>query len=257
MIESSRRIRVEEFADRVLAIVLDRPPINAADEILLRELREVFEAMHGEDVDAVVLTGAGRAFCGGNDLHEFAAMDADAADRLMHHVRRAFWALYDCPVPVVASVNGAALGTGLALTALCDLVVASERAVFGLPELEVGVLGGVKFARRLVPELAARRMFLTAERIPAAELARMGAPITVVPHDELEPRTRELLSRITDKGTTALRFAKRAMNAVEFMDMKPGYEYEQTFTIRMADRAEAKAAVRAVLEKRSGGRSER
>ena len=242
---------MEEFADRVPAVVLDRPPVNAADEQLLAEVRDVFESMHGRDVDAVVLTGAGRHFCGGNDLHEFAAMDGDEADRLMRNVRRAFWALYDCPVPVVAMVNGAALGTGLALAALCDVVVASEQAVFGLPELEVGVLGGVKFARRLVPELAARRMFLTAERIPARELVTMGAPISVVPHDELEASTRQLLARITDKSTSALRFAKQAMNAVEAMDVRDGYEYEQTFTVRMAGRPESKEAVRAVLEKRS------
>ena len=121
--------------------------------------------------------------------------------------------------------------------------------MFGLPELEVGVLGGVKFARRLVPELAAQRMFLTAERIPARDLVTMGAPISVVPHDDLEIETRALLARITDKSTSALRFAKQAMNAVEAMDVRAGYEYEQTFTVRMAARPESKEAVRAVLEK--------
>ena len=107
--DGGRRVRVETFADRVPAVVLDRPPVKAADEELLAEVREAFESMHERDVDAVVLTGAGRHFCGGNDLHEFAAMDGDEADRLMRNVRRAFWALYDCPVPVVAAVNGAAL----------------------------------------------------------------------------------------------------------------------------------------------------
>lgn len=115
----------------------------------------------------------------------------------------------------------------------------------------MGVLGGVKFAARLVPELAVRRMFLTAERVDATAFAGMGAAITVVPHDRLETATRTLARRLATKSSVALRFAKRAMNAVEHMDMKNGYEYEQTFTIRMAERPEAKEAVNAVLEKRA------
>jgi enoyl-CoA hydratase len=245
------RVRVDTFDDRVARVTLDRPPVNAADARLLSELHDAFDALRSAPVDAVVLTGAGRVFCAGNDLHEFAAMDAERAEELMYLARRAFWSVYDCPVPVVAMVNGAALGTGLALTSCCDLVVASEAATFGLPELEVGVLGGVKFAARLVPELAVRRLFLTAERVSARRFAELGAPITVVPAGELEAATHALLADVTAKSGVALRFAKQAMNAVEHMDLKAGYEYEQTFTIRMAERAEAKEAVRSVLEKRA------
>jgi enoyl-CoA hydratase len=250
MTGTTRWVRVDGFADRVARVTLDRPPVNAADARLLTELHDAFDSLRSAPVDAVVLTGAGPVFCAGNDLHEFAAMDADAAEELMSVVRRAFWAVYDCPVPVVAAVNGAALGTGLALAACSDVIVASEQATFGLPELEVGVLGGVKFAARLVPELAVRRLFLTAERVSARRFAEMGAAIAVVPVEELEDATRAVVAKITAKSSVALRFAKQAMNAVEHMDLKPGYEYEQTFTIRMAERAEAKEAVRSVLEKR-------
>ena len=251
MDDGDRRLRVDRFTDRVARVTLDRPPVNAADTALLEQLFAVFDGLRGSDVDVAVLTGAGSVFCAGNDLHEFEAMNSEAADELMYIVRRAFWALYDCPVPVVAAVNGPALGTGLALAACCDIVVASDRATFALPELNVGVLGGVKFAARLVPEQAVRRLFLTAEQVSAREFAEMGASIIVVPHDELESATSALVEKITAKSSVALRFAKQAMNAVEHMDLKPGYEYEQTFTIRMSERDEAKEAVRSVLEKRS------
>lgn len=97
-------VRIEPYEDRVIRVVLDRPPVNAADTTMLQELQTAFESMHERDVDTVVLTGAGRTFCGGNELREFASMNADEAETLMLTVRRAFWALYDCPVPVIASV---------------------------------------------------------------------------------------------------------------------------------------------------------
>ena len=242
-------VRVTPFGERSVLVTLDRPPVNAANTRLLESLYDAVDGLrHLPDIDAVVITGSGRAFCAGNDLDEFEAMNSDTAAELMYIVRRAFWAVYDCPMPVIAMVNGAALGTGLALAACCDLIVASDTSSFGLPELTVGVLGGLKFAARLVPELAVRRLYFTAESVSASEFAAMGAPLTVVPHEELRSTTEALVAQITDKSSVALRFAKQAMNAVEHMDLKGGYEYEQTFTIRMADREESKHAVRAVIE---------
>jgi enoyl-CoA hydratase len=249
------QIQCEERPQRVKRITLDRPPVNAASGSLLDDLAAVLRAAHDEDIDALVLTGAGELFCAGNDIYEFVSMNSVTAEDLMRSVRGAFWALYDCPFPVIARVNGAALGTGLALTALCDVVVASDRAEFALPELDVGVLGGMKFGRRFLPELAVRRMFFTAERIPAAEFKAMGAPITVVPHEQLDEAVDDLLAVLLEKGGVALRFAKQAMNAVEHLDMKPGYEFEQTFTVRMADRPEAKQAVQAVIDDIAARRS--
>ena len=250
------RIRVDHVHTRVMRVTIDRPPVNAADAALLDELYDALTSVRDADVDALLLTGAGDVFCAGNDIYEFAEMDSADAEDVMASVRRAFWALHDCPVPVVARVNGAAFGTGLALAALSDIVIASDRAVFALPELDVGVLGGLKFGRRFLPELAVRRMFFTGERIPAADFALMGAPITVVPHAQLDEAVETMLRTVVSKGGVALRFAKQAMNAVEHLDTKTGYEYEQTFTIRMAGRPESKAAVRAVIEKISERRAE-
>jgi enoyl-CoA hydratase/carnithine racemase len=249
MQRSEPRIGVDRIAPRVMRITIDRPPVNAADAALHDELYEALMSVRDTEMDVLMLTGAGDIFCAGNDIYEFAEMDSVKAESLMASVRRAFWALYDCPVPVVARVNGPAFGTGLALAALSDIVIASERAMFGLPELDVGVLGGMKFGRRFLPELAVRRMFFTGERISATDFAAMGAPITVVPHEQLDDAVDAVLATVVSKGGVALRFAKQAMNAVEHLDTKTGYEYEQTFTVRMADRPESKAAAREVIQR--------
>lgn len=242
-------VKIDQPIERVARITLDRPGANAANTQVLKELHLAFDAVHdASDIDAVLLTGAGKVFCSGNDIHEFAQMDSDYAAELMYRVRRAFWALHDCPVPVVARVNGVAFGTGLALASLSDVVIASERAVFGLTELDVGVLGGLKFARRLVPEHAVRRMFFTAETYSAEQFKQFGAAITVVPHDSLDDECEKVLRTIIGKGSIALRMAKQCMNAVEHLDFRTGYEYEQTFTIRMSDRPESKTAVTKVIE---------
>lgn len=242
-------VKIDEPIERVARITIDRPGANAADTQVLRELHLAFDSVHeASDIDAVLLTGAGKVFCSGNDIHEFAKMNSDYAAELMYRVRRAFWALHDCPVPVVARVNGVAFGTGIALASLSDVVIASDRAVFGLTELDVGVLGGLKFARRFVPEHAVRRMFFTAETYTAQQFRDFGAVISVVPHDSLDSECEKVLRTIVDKGSVALRMAKQCMNAVEHLDFRIGYEYEQSFTIRMADRPESKAAVKNVID---------
>jgi len=250
-------VKVSDVGPRVKRLTLDRPPVNAANTQLLDDLHDALVMTAEADLDVLIITGEGRTFCSGNDIHEFAAMDLESAEVLMAKVRRAFWRLAEFPVPVIAQVNGAAFGTGMALAALSDIVVASDRATFGLPELDVGVLGGLKFTRRFVPELAVRRLFLTSERVSAAEFKALGASISVVAHDDLATVTDELSATLVSKGGVALRFAKQAMNAVEHLDTRTGYEYEQTFTVRMAARPESKAAVKSVIDsiaakKRSG-----
>ncbi|RYE37694.1 MAG: enoyl-CoA hydratase/isomerase family protein, partial [Hyphomicrobiales bacterium] len=107
---------------------LDRPPVNAVNGEMYEEIKTFFDNIRDylPDARAVVLAGRGRHFCGGNDLAEFQTMDPSNASERMKLVRSAFWAIYDNPVPVIAAVHGVAVGTGLAIAASCDLVVAAE-----------------------------------------------------------------------------------------------------------------------------------
>ena len=138
----------------------------------------------GADVRAVVLSGEGPHFCAGNDLDEFATMTPENGRERMWRVREAFFAIADRSVPVVGAIHGAALGTGVAIAASCDFVVAAEDARFGLPELTVGVMGGARHLARMAPQPLVRRMFFTGEPLSAKEFADAGGAIFVCGRDQ-------------------------------------------------------------------------
>lgn len=236
----------------VLRVHLARPPVNAVNDAMYTEIRELFTSVEriAPEANAVVLAGRGRHFCGGNDLDEFLTMDSGNARERMFHVRSAFFAIQDCAVPVVAAVHGAALGTGLAIAASCDIVVASADARFGLPEITVGVMGGARHLARLVPEPLVRRMFFTGEPVPAAELFRVGGIDQVVESGVLEETALALAASIARHSPTALRVGKKALNAAETMDLKAGYEHEQYWTGWLSDHPDSKEAIRATRERR-------
>ncbi|MQA16020.1 MAG: crotonase [Pseudonocardiaceae bacterium] len=231
---------------------LDRPPVNAVNQQMYEELRLLFGSLtdHLPAARVVVLCGAGRHFCAGNDVRDFQTMDPGNAPERMRLVREAFWALYDSPVPVIAAVHGAALGTGLALAASCDVVVAADSASFGLPEITVGVMGGAKHLSRLVPQSLVRLLHLTGDPMPAQEFAHYGGVVDVVPDDHLLDKADELAARMTRHSPAALRFAKRSLNAIEYLDLKNGYEFEQGLSSELSGYADAKEAADAFVQRR-------
>jgi len=238
--------------DRITTVTLDRPPVNAVSQAMYREIRDLFgrfdEMLPG--VKAVVLTGAGKHFCAGNDLDEFLNLDEVNSAGRMRLVRDAFNAIYDCPVPVIGAVRGAALGTGLALAASCDLIVSGTSGRFGTPEVGVGVMGGARHLARLAPQAVVRLMYLTADPLPAADLIGFGSIVRVVPDEELLDAALAIAGQMTRHCRTALRHAKESLNSIEFMDLKGGYEFEQRMTGRLVAQADAKEAVNAAREGR-------
>jgi enoyl-CoA hydratase/carnithine racemase len=214
---------------------------------MYRELRDLFDDIDqlGRGVRAVVLTGNGRHFCAGNDLDDFATMDGDNVRERMFHVREAFFAIQECAVPVVGAVAGAALGTGLAIAASCDFVVAAEDATFGLPELSVGVHGGARHLARLVGQPMVRWMYFTGERLSAQRMFELGAVIAVVPRDEVVAAATAEARRITALSPTAVRMGKQGLADIEFDDIRGGYEHEQSLTARMMAFPDSKIALEA------------
>lgn len=238
----------------VAIVTMDRPPVNAVNGEMYHEIRDTFNALRADFPHAkvAVLAGAGKHFCGGNDLGEFEVMTPDDAPQRMQAVREAFWAVHDCQLPVIAAVHGSALGTGLALAASSDMVVCARDARFGLPELSVGVLGGARHLGRLVPQQLVRRMFYTAEPITGDELLAAGGAVQTVDRgDEVLAAAVALAERIARHSGRAIRTGKRALNQIEFLDLKQGYELEQGYTGDMSGFPDAKEAVRAVREKRA------
>lgn len=235
--------------DGVTTVTMCRPPVNAVDLVMYRELRDLFVDIDqiGNGVRAVVLAAEGKHFCAGNDLEDFATMDRANVRERMFHVREAFFAIQECAVPVVGAVAGAALGTGLALAASCDFVVAAEDASFGLPELSVGVHGGARHLGRMVSQPVVRWMYLTGQRLSAAEMYALGAVARVVPRADLLSAAQAEARRIAAFSPTAVRMGKRGLNDIEFTDIQRGYEHEQGLTAQMMDHPDSKIALQASL----------
>jgi enoyl-CoA hydratase len=242
-----------EMDGPVTTVTMHRPPVNAVNQAMYGEIRELFgradELLSGAKV--VILVGDGRHFCAGNDLDEFVTMTPQNAPGRMKLVREAFWAIYDCPVPIIAAVHGSALGTGVAIAASCDFMICSHSARLGVPEVGVGVMGGAKHLSRLLPQPLVRLMYYTAEPVPATEFVRFGAAVDAVPDDELRPSAVALAKRISRHSGAALRHAKESLNTIEFMDLKPGYEFEQRLTAKLSAHPDAKEGLRAVIERRA------
>jgi enoyl-CoA hydratase len=243
---------VKVSVDRGLAVVtLDRPPANAVSLEVYDEIRRTFHRL-GEDpaMRVAVLTGAGKVFCGGNDVNDFVDLEFDRATEYLAHVRLTFNALYDCPIPVVGAINGAAVGTGIVLASLCDIRIASERAVFALPEIDVGVLGGSRHVMRLAGQGMTRWMMYTGRRVRADEALRARIVDEVVPPEEVMPRAMAIAEEIASKSPPAIRLAKLGLNRTEEMNMKEGYEFECTLTAAVRRTPEAREGAMAFLEKR-------
>lgn len=239
--------------DCVATLVLDRPPVNALGRAIREELLAAFDELHDrDDVRVVVLTGAGRTFCAGADIKERAKLTGRPGEyrELNRLVREMFHGVIQCSKPVIAAVNGAALGAGFALALCCDMVLASEDAVFGMPEVDVGLAGGVKFLQRYFTPSQARMLLITGRRVPAAELYRLGVLQACVPAQALMPEARKLAAEIAAKSPLAVRMLKQSFNVVENLSLGDGYRIEQDMTIELSKSEDAQEAKRAFVEKR-------
>lgn len=241
-----------EVEDHVGIVTVDRPPVNAVNLQLYEEITDTFEALNDrDDVRVAILRAEGeKAFMAGNDLNEFATMEPDNAGERMRKVRESFWSVYDCRVPVIGTINGPALGSGLCYAAVCDALVAAEEATFGLPEIDVGVMGGAKHLSLLVPRMIVRYMHYTGDTLNAEEMKQYGAVIEVVPQERLLQTAMELAERMAKKSPVAMRFAKESLNEIEYMNLKEGYEFEQGLTGKLSGYEDSKEAARAFFEKR-------
>lgn len=247
---SKIRLDVKDF---VAVVTLDNPPVNAQPMEVLEELTAVFDSFNDrDDVRVVVLTGAGKMFSAGADLKQRPDLSIPGARwRRNRIVREVSYAIADNAKPVIAAVNGPALGAGLGLVASCDVIVASETAVFGLPEVDVGLMGGGKHAGRIFPHSLVRRMMLTGYRVPAAEAFRRGVIEACLPADELMPWVLDMATQIASKSPLATKMAKDSMRTIENMTLRDGYIYEQGNTAKLSTTHDAAEAVRAFVEKRA------
>ncbi len=228
-------IRVEVGTDGVAELVVDCPPVNALRVEDWWALAHRLEEL-GRDpaVRAVVLAAEGRGFNAGVDIKEMQATDGFTA--LVGANRgcfAAFAAVYDCAVPVIAAVQGFCLGGGIGLVGNADVIVASDDAYFGLPEVDRGALGAATHLARLVPQHKMRAMVYTATTATAAELHAFGSVLSVVPRADLRAAARDAAGAIAAKSPEVMRAAKQALNGIDMQDVKRSYRYEQGFTFEL------------------------
>lgn len=238
-----------DVCEGIATVTLDRAPVNAVTREAMAEIRDAFTSLNPRrDVRAAIFTATGRrAFMAGLDLES-----TDIGEGLDPGLvaREAMWAIVDCAVPVVAAVNGPAVGAGLAFAACCDIIVAADHATFSTPEINVGLLGASAHLSLLVGRHKAREMFFLGEKVTAAELHRLGSVRSVVPADDLMSAALEVARQLASKSPIALRFAKESMNRIEGMGFRDGYRTEQDYTNRLLGFEDSGEARQAFLEKR-------
>lgn len=238
----------------VALVTLNRPPVNAQNAEMREEITRLFDLLSDRpDVACIVLTGAGKVFSAGADIRERPNL-ADTPGAYGAHnrrVREAYNAVVECSKPIIAAVNGAALGAGFGLVMASDIWVAAEEAYVSTPEINVGLAGGVTFLQKFFSRSRARRMFYTGMNVSAKELYRLGLVEACLPADQLMPYCMEIARDIASKSPIAMRLAKEAAQMTELMPMRDAYRYEQGNTVALSKTEDSKEAQRAFLEKRA------
>lgn len=243
-----------QIADKIAVVRLNRPPVNAQNAQMRTELTEAFDVLSDlEDVAVVVLTGSGKVFSAGADIRERPNLGATPGAYGRHNriVRESHNALVECSKPIIAAINGPAMGAGFGLVMACDIWVASTEAFVSMPEINVGLAGGVSFLQRYFSRSRARRMFYTGMKVDAQELYRLGLVEACLPPDELMPYAMDIAREIAGKSPIALRLAKEAARMTEVMPLREAYRYEQGNTVFLSKTEDAREAQLAFLEKRA------
>jgi len=244
---------VTEIKGAIAIVTLDSPPVNALTLARYQGITDTFKDLgQNASLNCIVFTARGtKAFCAGLELNEFLAATVEEDPHRASVVRETFATIRNCPIPVIAAVNGPALGAGNVLAAVSDIRIASDRATFSMPEINVGRCGGGAHVGRLISQGALRLMAFTGEQISAAEAFRLGLVEQVVSPRRLMPTALDLADLISRKSGIGLRMMKEALNRIENMPVDEGYPVEQSYSTKLMATEDAREAVRAVVEKRA------
>ena len=246
---------VLDVADRVATVTINRPDkLNALNDDVMRELGELFDELASRsDVGAVVLTGSGRAFVAGADIGGLAAAKTGELERFSRAGQATFRRIERFPKPVIAAVNGFALGGGFELALACHVRIASDAAKFGLPEVKLGLIpgyGGTQRLPRLVGRGRALQLILTAEMIDAAEALRIGVVNAVVAPAALVDTARAMALVMLRNAPIALARAIEAVDDGLDATLDDGLRLEARLFGSLEDTSDMREGTRAFLEKR-------
>ena len=243
--------------DGIAAVVIDFPPVNALPIQGWRELAATVAAVGADPGTRVVIVAAeGRGFCAGVDIKEMQRVPGhEGILGASQGCFAAFAAVYECPVPVIAAVQGFCLGGGIGLAGNADVIVAADDATFGLPEVDRGALGAATHLARLVPQPLLRAMVYTCQTVTARELHDFGTVLRVVPAAELRAAAETVAAEIAAKDPLVIRLAKQSLNGIDPVDVHRSYRYEQGFTYELNLAGAGDRARQAFVDKRAGDTS--
>jgi enoyl-CoA hydratase len=247
-----------EKKENIGFLTINRPEkLNAISNELISELKKLLDEIENdEEMRVLIITGAGdKAFVAGADIKELVDRDASQGRRVSKERQEIFSRIENLPVPVIAAVNGYALGGGLELALACSIRICSEKAQFGAPEVKLGIIpgdGGTQRLPRLVGLGRAMELILTGDFVDAQEAYRIGLVNKVFPQEELMDKATELATKIASRPPLAVRFAKEAVNRSQEGDAASGFALESYLHALSCTTEDKKEGVSAFLEKRKG-----
>jgi enoyl-CoA hydratase len=248
---------IVEKENKILLVKINRPSVlNALRKDTFLELEEILNEYENSDAYwLMIITGIGeRAFSAGGDIKALAKMNKSDATSFAEMTHRILDTIERIPKPIIAAVNGLALGAGCDLTIACDLVVASEKARFGEPPAGIGIttpFGGTQRLPRIVGPKRAKHLFFTGEIIGAEEAQKIGLVNSVVNHEELMTRTKELAKKILIKAPIAIGYFKQLVNYSSYGDICEGDKLEAELFAKCFETDDKIEGMNAFLEKRS------
>jgi enoyl-CoA hydratase len=247
---------IVEKDDRTLLIKINRPEVlNALREDTFLDIEKALNDFSNEDeLRVMIITGAGdRAFSAGGDIRALLNLSSGDAATFAAMTHRILDKIESIPKPIIAAVNGLALGAGCDLAIACDLVVASEKARFGEPPAGLGIttpFGGTQRLPRIIGPKRAKQLFFTGEMMGAEEALRYGLANIVVKHEELLMETRKLAEKIIERAPVAVGYCKRLINFSSYGTLGEGDKLEQELYARCFDTEDKDEGMKAFLEKR-------
>jgi enoyl-CoA hydratase len=244
-----------KIAERVGIITIDFPPANSLNPEVRDELHSTLSmAAEQEDVWTIVITGAGdKFFMAGANIQSLLELDKAKALVRIKYVRRFMDFINTVEKPIIAAINGICLGGGLEIALCCDIRIAADHALFGLPEVGLGIIPGAGGTQRLPRAIAsgyARYLIFTGSRISAAEALQVGIVEKVVPAAELMSEAMDVAKRINKQAPLAVRAAKKAMNATQTMSLINGLDLENEIWGGLCETQDKNEGIQAFLEKR-------
>lgn len=227
-------ISTEVTDEQIAVVTMNHPPVNALPVKGWFEVADAVTTAADNGARVVILRAEGKGFNAGVDIKEMQQIEGFegilGANRGCY---AAFKAIYECPVPVIAAVNGFCLGGGVGLVGNADTIVAGDDAFFGVPEVDRGALGAATHLSRLVPQHLLRTLYFTAQTITAQRLHELGSVHAVVPREDLDETALEVARQIAKKDPQVIRAAKAALNGIDPIDVNASYRFEQGFTYEL------------------------